>query len=145
MLNKFAKFSTLFATSFLLLAFCAGCGKKADEPFFKLRGVILCWDDIKNPDLMKKNGLNTISVCGHPYDSPEYYEFRQKCIDAGLDFEYEEHAMSWLLPRELFATHPEYFRMDENGVRQSDGNGCPSCQEGLEVLMSNVPEFVRTH
>lgn len=53
--------------------------------------------------------------------------------------------MTWLLPRELFAEHPEYFRMDENGVRQPDGNGCPSCQEGLEVLMSNVPEFVRTH
>ena len=137
--------------SLLLFASCANSGKKANEPFFQMRGVILSWDDIKNPDvinwidLMKKNGLNTISVCGHEYDDEEYYAFKQKCIDAGLDFEYEEHAMTWLLPRELFAEHPEYFRMDENGVRQPDGNGCPSCQEGLEVLMSNVPEFVRTH
>lgn len=137
--------------SLLLFASCANSGKKANEPFFQMRGVILSWDDIKNPDvidwidLMKKNGLNTISVCGHEYDDEEYYAFKQKCIDAGLDFEYEEHAMTWLHPRELFAEHPEYFRMDENGVRQPDGNGCPSCQEGLEVLMSNVPEFVRTH
>lgn len=137
--------------SLLLFASCANSGKKSNEPFFQMRGVILSWDDIKNPDvidwidLMKKNGLNTISVCGHEYDDEEYYAFKQKCIDAGLDFEYEEHAMTWLLPRELFAEHPEYFRMDENGVRQPDGNGCPSCQEGLEVLMSNVPEFVRTH
>ena len=135
--------------SVLLLASCAGKG--SDQPFFQLRGVVVCWDDIKNPEvidwieLMKRNGLNTISVCGHDYASDEYLQFKQKCIDAGLDFEYEEHAMTWLLPRELFATHPEYFRMDENGVRQPDGNGCPSSEEGLKVIMSNVPEFARIH
>lgn len=139
--------------SVLFLASCgAGKGTKTeDAPFFQMRGIILSWDDIKNPEvidwlgLMHKNGLNTISVCGTDYQSAEYAEFKQKCIDQGFDFEYEEHAMSWLLPRELFATHPEYFRMDKDGVRRADGNGCPSCEEGLEVLRSNVREFAQKH
>jgi len=70
---------------------------------------------------------------------------KQEWIDAGFDFEYEEHAMSLLLPRSLFDTHPEYFRMDEDGVRRSDGNGCPSSTEGLEVMASNVEDFAKSH
>jgi hypothetical protein len=35
--------------------------------------------------------------------------------------------------------------MDENGNRVTDGNGCPSCEEGLKVIMSNVPAFVEKH
>lgn len=148
MLNKILK-SAIIGVAAMSVLSCSG--SKAEKPFFQLRGIIVAWDDIKDPDnldwieLMKKNSLNTISVFGHDYDSPEYYAFKQKCIDAGLDFEYEEHAMTWLLPRELFATHPEYFRMDENGVRRPDGNGCPSSQEALEVMMSNVPAFAKIH
>ncbi len=139
-------------TGVISLFLIASCGAKGgDTPFFEMRGIVLCWDDIDNPEvidwlkLMKDNGLNTISVCGKDYRSPEYAEFKQKCIDAGLDFEYEEHAMSYLMPRELFDTHPEYFRMDENGVRQRTGNGCPSNEEGLKVIMDNVAEFVEVH
>lgn len=141
----------LIAFTAVFLSASCGADKNADEPFFNMRGIILSWDDIKNPEvidwleLMHKNGLNTISVCGHDYKSPEYAEFRQKCIDEGFDFEYEEHAMSWLMPRELFSTHPEYFRLDENGKRNPDGNGCPSNEEGLKVLMSNVREFAEIH
>ena len=36
--------------SVLLLAGCAGKG--SDEPFFELRGVVVCWDDIKNPEVI---------------------------------------------------------------------------------------------
>lgn len=134
------------------LAFVSCTGNKSkEEPFFQTRGVIFSWDDVKNPEvldwveLMKKNSLNTVSIFGHDYESPEYAAVKQRFVDAGIDFEYEEHAMSSLLPRELFKTHPEYFRMDENGVRQPDGNGCPSSKEGLEVMMSNVPSFVKAH
>lgn len=145
MLKKLA----LLFCSVLLLASC-GAGK-GSEPFFNLRGVILCWDDISHPETidwiakMKELGLNTISVCGKDYTSQEYLDFKQQCIDEGLDFEYEEHAMTWLLPRELFAEHPEYFRMDENGERQMTGNGCPCCEEALKVIHSNVRKFAEQH
>lgn len=74
MSSRITELSILFTASLLLFASCVNSGKKADEPFFQMRGVILSWDDIKNPEvidwieLMKKNGLNTISVCGHEYD-----------------------------------------------------------------------------
>lgn len=143
----------LFIVSELLLASC-GAGRSSDNndaPFFDMRGIVLAWDDISDPDvidwlsIMHENGLNTISVFGKDYTSDEYLAFKQKCIDKGFDFEYEEHAMSWLLPRDLFETHPEYFRMDKDGVRQPDGNGCPSSEEGLKVIMSNVRQFAQTH
>lgn len=152
----------IFKSIFVAMALSAAlvsCGtgskgttcEKNDEPFFQMRGIVLCWDDIINPEvidwieLMHKNGLNTISVCGHDYSSPEYLEMRQKFIDEGFDFEYEEHAMSYLLPREVINEHPEYFRMDKDGKRVADGNGCPSSEEGLAYMMSNVAEFARIH
>ena len=148
------KRNILIISSMLLLASCGG-GRSADNTsFFDMKGIILSWDDVKNqaaPDwinLLKESGINTISVASVPemgYDQKEYLDYKQKCIDAGLDFEYEDHAMSHLVPRELFDEHPEYFRMDENGVRQKDGNGCPSCEEGLEVMMSNVKAFADIH
>ncbi len=149
MYSDFARL--FFALSVFLLVSC-GTGRNTDDtPFFEMRGVVLAWDDVKNPevidwlDIMHKNGLNTISVFGKDYKSVEYLKFKQQCIDEGFDFEYEEHAMSWLLPRDLFKSHPEYFRMDENGVRQPDGNGCPSSEDGLKVIMDNVREFAESH
>jgi len=53
--------------------------------------------------------------------------------------------MTYLLPRELFAEHPEYFRMDKDGNRVADGNGCPSSEEGLKVMMSNVEAYAKAH
>lgn len=137
--------------SALLLTSCGVGRKAASEPFFDLRGVVLCWDDISNPDVidwigkMKENGLNTISLCGKDYESQEYLDFKQYCIDEGLDFEYEDHAMTWLLPRSCFDEHPEYFRMDAQGVRHGDGNGCPSCEQTLEIIRSNVKDFADKH
>ena len=144
--------SRLTVLASLCLGVLLACGAPKEEtPFFQMRGVVLAWDDIIHPEtldwmkMMKETGMNTISICGKDYLSEEYAQMKQKWIDAGFDFEYEEHAMSFLLPRDLFATHPEYFRMDENGERKPDGNGCPSCQEGLQVMMGNVEAFAKTH
>lgn len=134
-------------------AFLASCGttKSAEtEPYFDLRGVVLCWDDISHPETidwiakMKENGLNTISLCGKDYTSQEYLDFKQYCIDEGLDFEYEDHGMTWLLPRELYDTNPEYFRMTPEGQRVKDGNGCPSNPEALKVIHENAKLYAET-
>ena len=136
-----------------VLFFSCDTAKKemGNEPFFEMRGLVLAWDDLSNPevidwfDIMKRYGINTISVFGKDYQSEEYKALRQKCVDSGIDFEYEEHAMSWLMDKSLFETHPEYFRMNEEGVRVADGNGCPSSEEGLKVIMGNVKAFTDSH
>lgn len=71
-------------------------------------------------------------------------EFRAR-IDAakarGLEVGYEMHAASWLLPRSLFATHPDYFRMDAKGTRQADRNFCVSSPEAMELVAKRAVEL----
>lgn len=130
--------------SFLLLSSFAENKRNDDKPFFQTRGIILAWNDVINPDVidwigkMKENGLNTISIFGQDYQSDVYAEMKQKFIDNGIDFVYEEHAMTWLLPRNLFENHPEYFRMDKEGIRRPDFNGCPSNKETLAIVYENA-------
>ncbi len=59
----------------------------------------------------------------------------------GIKLEYEMHAMSMLLPREHFDAHPEWFRMDENGVRTPDYNCCASNADALDVISDTAAEL----
>ena len=52
----------------------------------------------------------------------------------GLKVEYELHAASYLMPRRFFDAHPEYFRMNEEGVRTPDLNFCVSNKEGMSLV-----------
>lgn len=56
----------------------------------------------------------------------------------GVVVEYEMHAVSYLLPRELFDKNPSLFRVDEHGQRTPDCNACSSSQEGLEIICENA-------
>ena len=58
--------------------------------------------------------------------------------ERGLSIEYEFHSASYLIPRSLFGTHPEYFRMDEKGERTPDYNFCVSNDEALELFSENA-------
>ena len=62
----------------------------------------------------------------------------KKLLANGVQLEYEMHAMSMLLPRELFSLHPDYFRMDENGERTPDAQCCASSAGGLAVISQNA-------
>ena len=55
-------------------------------------------------------------------DTPEVRQLIDRLCDSGVEIGYEFHATSYLLGRELFASHPEYFRMNENGERTSERN-----------------------
>ena len=57
---------------------------------------------------------------------------------AGVQIEWEVHALSWLLPRSLFETNPDYFRMNEEGQRTPDHNLCCSNEAALETLRRNA-------
>lgn len=54
--------------------------------------------------------------------------------ERGVSVEYELHAAGYLLPRNYFETHPQYFRMNENGQRTPDWNFCVSDQEALTLF-----------
>ncbi len=77
-------------------------------------------------------------------DALEDGEFRallDYAAERGLEIEYEMHTASYLLPRALFAEHPEYFRMNEEGERTADANFCVSNPEALELYAQNAAKL----
>ncbi len=124
------------------------CSKKADKPFIDYRGVILCNEELFDTDTsvynwidtLKMYDMNTVSLYAEFADhgTPEYLEKVRILEENGFAVENQTHGMSWLLPRDLFAEHPEYFRVNKDGERVSDYNGCPSCPEALAVVRANA-------
>ena len=60
----------------------------------------------------------------------------------GLEIEYEMHAASFLVPREMFSSHPEYFR-EANVMRTNDYNFCVSSDEMLRLMAKNAAALGR--
>lgn len=99
-------------------------------------------------DRMHAAGLDTLGL--HPVGGRNAHLSLQRAIDAhggesstllrkkaqslGMTVEYEAHVMRWLLPGELFETHPDWFRVDENGNRNPDHNLCCSNEEALAYV-----------
>jgi hypothetical protein len=63
--------------------------------------------------------------------------------ELGIDVEYELHSMSTLLPRSLFDSRPELFRMDKEGERQQKGNLCIASDEALSIVADKAVEVAR--
>lgn len=105
--------------------------------------------------LLKKTNINVLGL--HPVggvdadktlenllqlsETRDFQNKLQQVRDMGIAIEYEMHALSWLLPRELYATHPDWFRMNEEGQRVNDYNLCVSNQDALEHLSSRAQEL----
>ena len=68
------------------------------------------------------------------FENAEFRETLDYAASSGLKIEYELHAGGYLMPRELFDIHPEYFRMNEDGERVADFNFCVSNDETLELV-----------
>ena len=80
---------------------------------------------------LKELGVGTLGIhpvggeSAHVYIA-EMLEYQKKenvkkifddAANEGLNIEYEMHVASYLLPRELFSEHPEYFRVNAEGKR----------------------------
>lgn len=74
-------------------------------------------------------------------ETAEYRALIDRAWDKGLAVEYEIHAAGYLLPRQLFAEHPEYFRMNEKGERTPDFNFCFSNTDALRVIGERAAEL----
>lgn len=116
---------------------------------FATRGVVLLPDDLTLadwPERAKRAGLFTIGI--HHQNSPKAViawvqsdagqRFLAQCRKLGIEVEYELHAMKELLPRDLFAKNPIFFRMNDKGERTPDTNCCVYSLGGLEIIGENA-------
>lgn len=111
----------------------------------------------KQIDRVKALGITTLAL--HPMGGAKAHETLTEMLSMleksnfkalidyarslGIEIEYEFHAASYLLPRELFESHPEYFRMDENGERTPDLNLCVSNEEALKIVVKRSAELAK--
>jgi hypothetical protein len=125
-----------------------------DDTFFGIRGVVLLTEDLTLrdwPERAKRAGLTTIALhdglsarkVERFIQSEEGSRFLERCRQLNLNVEYELHAMSDLLPRDLFARNPDLFRMDEKGERTADANLCVNSGEALQIAAGNAVELAR--
>ncbi len=103
-------------------------------------------------DSLKKAGITCLGI--HPVGGKNAYktledlisllktkEFRDLLDYAknnGIEIEYELHAMGYLMPKSMFASNPEYFRVDENGSRNADYNFCVSNENAMKIVCKNA-------
>ena len=108
-------------------------------------------------ELAKKLKLDRLSI--HPVGGMSAHETLQKLMetvkdaefrkqvdklnDAGIEVGYEFHALSYLLPRDLFETNPEYFRVDDKGNRTTWGNFCFSNANARAIICKNAVNLAR--
>lgn len=126
---------------------------------FKRRGVVIHPHELSDAwiEALQRLKLNVLGL--HPvggpgaassladmlalHQDPAFRDLLNRVRDAGIAVEYEMHALSYLLPRTLFAEHPDWFRMDEKGVRTPDFNLCASSAPALEFLTRRTAELAR--
>lgn len=72
------------------------------------------------------------------FETESFRELIDYACARGLEIECEMHAARYLLPKELFDSHPEYFRMNAEGKRTPDFNLCFSSDEALNILAKNA-------
>lgn len=76
-------------------------------------------------------------------DAPGGRAFIERFAKVGITVEYELHTLEWLLPRSLFASRPELFRVNADGARTPDCNLCPSSSDALEIVAANAYKLAK--
>ena len=75
--------------------------------------------------------------------TPQTRRLLDYAASLGLQIEYEMHAGTWLLPRDLFDRQPDLFRMDENGARTTKRNFCVSNPAARRKVIARSRELVK--
>jgi hypothetical protein len=95
-------------------------------------------------DWMGKSGANAFFYIRHPFDTQlTIPELLPDLARRGIAVEYGGHVLPLLLPRELFAQHPEYFPQSPQGERTDYGNLCSSSAAALELASAHAVQWVR--
>ena len=74
-------------------------------------------------------------------ESEDGEKLLKECNKLKIYVEYESHVLKEVLPRKLFDVHPEYFRMDPDGIRQQNHNMCFSSEGAYKVIENNIIEI----
>ena len=120
------------------------------EPFFKIRGFTVWAEDLARwnwPQKAHAAGMNTIATHHDPEEIIAYLNsekgqvFLEDCNRLGIDIEHSLHSYSTLLPRQLFSTDPDLFRMNKDGERTPDANFCVSSKQALEIVTENAVKY----
>lgn len=124
---------------------------------FERRGLVIHPHELDEHWLDEFAALELNALGLHPVGGKNADEHIQRMLDSldrlqpllcraremGMTVEFEMHALSWLMPRDLFGDHPEWFRMNENGECTPDFNICASNEEGLAHLSRRAAELAR--
>ncbi|NLE68094.1 MAG: DUF4838 domain-containing protein [Lentisphaerae bacterium] len=133
---------------------------------FQYRGMVLCpytCSDVRTSDwpyFAKAAGLNLLGI--HNGGGDEHARradlhiaacganqrdgLARRTMEAGLDVEYELHAMSTLLPRSEFRRNPSWFLHDYwQGKRIPDFNFCPHSRPAMERVALNARRLGRRY
>lgn len=110
----------------------------------------------KKIEIFKEIGLDIISL--HPvgggfaheslenmllmFEDKNFLELIDYITECGMEVEYEMHAASFLVPRQLFDEHPEYFRFDGE-KRVKELNFCLSNKEAVDMCVENAVKLVK--
>lgn len=85
----------------------------------------------------------SMEECIRYLDSREWSVFKNRMNKAGIAVEFEMHALSWILRRDMFDKHPDWFRAEENGARNPEFNCCASNAEALEYIKERSAALAR--
>ncbi|WP_418894941.1 DUF4838 domain-containing protein [Limibacterium fermenti] len=153
--------TTSITIIFLFIAFNIFCSNNKDIPSKKsFRGVVLYPSDIlsigaeKTIAILKEADINLIGIHSNSItenldslrlflESNEGKLFMNLCKVNNIDIEYECHVLQEILTRTLFKDHPEYFRVDTNGIRTTDWNMCFSSDEAWDIIERNMTELLK--
>jgi hypothetical protein len=95
---------------------------------------------------MARRAINAFSYIRHPHDTRlKIDEVAPLLREHGIGIEYGGHVIQLLLPRELFADHPEYFPAGDDGVRAARGNLCVSNPDAVALVRAGALAYVRDH
>lgn len=119
--------------------------------------LIIHPDEFDNNWINRANKLNVTKLSLHPvggyrateslYNMLEWLknddtkQLIDKACNSGLQFGYQFHSAGYLLPRNLFESNPEYFRMDKDGHRVDDYNFCVSNEKALNIVSTRAAEL----
>ena len=126
----------------------------------QMRGIVLYPSDLISlganwwVDMLGRSGLNVLGIHTDTrletipklkayIESNEGKELFGLCREKGIDIEFELHVLQNILPRILFKDHPDYFRMDKEGIRQQQFNMCFSSEGAYMEIEKNLTEICR--
>ena len=77
------------------------------------------------------------------FAQPEYRSLLRRAEETGIEITCEMHALRYLLPAEMLQAHPQWMRVDRQGIRTPRSNFCCSNADALALVAENAAGLYR--